>query len=75
LLFLFAVSCCFSLFSAVFARRFSLLFWWCGYQKARVYAAESGRAAVFFRHFQRHQRAPSVSGPTFVALFLPVCRV
>jgi hypothetical protein len=47
----------FSCFAVVIARCFSLLFWCDGEKKARVSAAESGRAAVFFRHYQRHQRA------------------
>src|SRR6516164_4312703 len=53
------VICCSRLlFSAVFAV-LPLLFFRDGLQKPRNFAAESGRAAVFFRHYQRYQRAPS----------------
>src|SRR5215469_4872715 len=62
-------------FSAVITRCFSLLFWWCSYERVRVSAAERGHAAVFFQHYQRDQRTAASSTTRVVVLFLPVCRI
>jgi hypothetical protein len=61
--------------SSLFLRCFFAVILAPGCKKARVSAGERGMAAVFFRHYQRHQRslAPNAIARVLNVFMIPSC--